>query len=206
LINKLEYHTSFPFVYGGFVSQKKIKNYEMYVNALYDSINKHSPEKHCYIDSSKYPTRALLLNSTLKSMKIYVIYVVRNPIGVVNSLQDKDKNQRYTNFFSANLYYFVINFFSYLVQQRLGPKCLKIKYEDLIGKPVITIKKISQFTGVEFEPAIIRINQNLPLERGSVFNGNRLRMKKKVILKIGKKTYKNSIKNIITKLINFPWY
>jgi len=182
-IHLLEYHTGFPFVYSGTISRKLLQAYDRYINSLYNSIFIRSSDKVCYIDSSKYPTRALLLNLLLRNIDFYVIYLTRNPVGVINSLKDKSKQQGSKNFFSANIYYYIVSFFCHLAQRRLRDKCLKIKYEDLTTRPEETLTKIAHFTGIELKPAIHKVEKKLPLQQGYVFNGNRMRMEDDVVFK-----------------------
>jgi hypothetical protein len=209
-LTTLEHHKHFPLTFLDLCKPAFIKNYSAYVNALYTSISDSSEKSTVYIESSKYPGRALLLFSLLREFDLRILHVVRHPIKVVESLGDRTKadSQGYKGFFAANLYYFVVNLFCSAVRLKVGgEKYLKIRYEDLLTAPDKTLVRVEKHFDVDFHRAIERIQNDRPLRRGYIFNGNRMRMNSELVLKkSGKQPFKRSIKNFTSMAFNGLWY
>lgn len=206
-LRRMEYHLFFLLIYSCLFSKDLAKEYSKYINLLYGNIIKNTPEKEFLIDSSKYPGKALLLSLFLNDIDLYILHLARNPIGVINSLTKKTADKKPKNFFLANLYYFTISLYCFLVRLRINTNhYLKIKYENIVQYPQRELNRISNFSGIKVGSVIERIEEKQPLKKGFIFNGNRMRTKKEVYLEVTSKTYDKNIKNLITQIINSIWY
>ena len=209
-LTKLEHHKHFPLIFFGCCRPVSTKNYSMYVNSLYTSIAENSKNSTVYIETSKYPGRALLLLFLLKDFDLRILHLVRHPIKVVESLGDRKKAdvQGYIGFFAANLYYFVVSLFCSAVRLKVGrKKYLKVRYEDFLTTPDKAIKKVEKYFKIDFRHAVEKIEKDRPLSRGYIFNGNRMRMNNELILKKSRKpSFKRSIKNATIMVMNGVWY
>jgi len=202
-----EHHRMFLAIYLGLTGHKIKQIYHNFINHLYGHITEQVQEKEIFIDTSKYPSRALLLTSLLNNFDVGIVHLVRHPTKVVKSFGNKSTRQGYKGFISANIYYFCINLFCVLVKLRVGnKKYIKIKYEDIIKQPNYEIDKISKKFFIDLEYVKKMILNDKPLKRGFPFNGNRMRMQDEVVLKKNNFSYKKNIKNLITMFINAIWY
>lgn len=207
-LSAVERHERFLPLILNSISKEKVSNYKRYAQVLYDNIAREADGYGCFIDSSKYPGRGYLLSKYLDNFDVYIVHLVRDPAKVVKSFGDKDKNQGYKNIFHANIYYFVINFFCFLVRLSCGKdKYIKVKYEDVVSSAEDTLQRISNKSGIDFDVPIKRIKGGEPLRRGYIFNGNRMRMKQEVTLK-GPSEPSSSLGlgGVLTMLCNYIWY
>lgn len=206
-LSKMEDHAAFLPIYAGLLPKRLIQEYAEYANSLYRNIIKNAENTEFFIDSSKYPGKALLLSMLLENLDLYVLHIVRNPIGVVGSLTQKRPLKRSKSFWEANLYYFTINLYCFLIKLRLHKKqYLKVRYEKILEEPETTLKKISNHTGIQLDPVLEKIEKKQPLNHGFIFNGNRMRVKKEVRLERPKRNYDRTFKNSATIAINGFWY
>lgn len=206
-LSAIEHHRKFIPLCFGLIDGKVIAEYKNYINSLYRKIFNESNEYTCFVDSSKFPGRCWLLANLMIGVDLGVIHLVRDPVSVVRSFGDKSKRQGYKNLVSANLYYFVINFFCVLVKAKIGgKKYLKVRYEDLLADPERVLDGISEKFNIDLENSKKNICHDRPLYRGFLFNGNRMRMKEKIVLKRERESLRPTFGNIITMLFNRIWY
>jgi len=203
----IESHHRFILNYFNILSKEIIKKYTEYINSLFEAIFENiSLSKTTIIDSSKYPGRALALRRFL-DYPVYIIYLVRDPRGVITSFSKKRIEQPPKNFLSANLYYFVINTFCNLVRIKLPGNCIiKMRYEELISSPVDTLLRIQEKFCIDLTIPIKKIKNNEPLSVGFLFEGNRIRLKRSIILERKSIRFPKTTKYIITYLLNKFWY
>jgi len=200
-------HYSFLRLYTRLFVGGHTRAYGQYINSLYRNILENAPDKEFYVDSSKTPGTALLYLRLLKELDVYLLHLVRLPVGVVESLTAKNRQPGNKGFLAANLYYFFMGLFCSLVRLRSRrSRYLKIRYEDLLQDPRRTLGRISEFTGLDLCASIEKIESSLPLKRGHVFNGNRMRMRDEVVLNTANPTYKKSLGNRFINLMHACWY
>lgn len=156
--------------------------YQKYVKYLYEAIQKD--EQHdAFIVGSKYPSRLLHLRRIYPDQRIHVIHLIRNPVDLVQAFRNKEQGKT-KSFGQTMLYFFAINVFSVLASMGLGKgRYLRVHYEDLIAAPENELSRIGSTFGLDTAPAIEKISKGLPLERGYVFNGNRMRMNDQVVFR-----------------------
>ena len=205
LTNKVEYHSSFFLVYFNLFKKKTIGKYKLLQEQLFESLEKNN-DYDCLIDSSKFPGRLLALHKFLK-LDITVVYIVRNPISYLRTVQKKGVEQPSQSFIKSLLYYFIINSLSVLAFKKINGKKLKIRFEDLIEDPIKTINIIEKHTGLSFHESKELIKNNLSIATGNVFEGNRIRHKKTIKFKVKKNTYfKKNIRELVMNTINGLFY
>lgn len=211
-LTRLERHNNFPLAFFGLNKRSALLDYSDYTNSLHGCISKNSEDISVYIDSSKYPGRAFLSYSLLRDFDVSILHIVRHPVKVVASFGDKRKRdeQGYKGYISANFYYFVINLFCSAVRFRVcSRKYLKIRYEDLLEAPHETLGKIASQFEIDLQRVGDLIDQNEPLKKGFIFNGNRMSMGKDTELRLKKSRklpFDRTIKNAVVLLINRMWY
>ena len=205
LSKRIEGHKYFLLNYFNLVPSRLKSNYMNYISSLYGSIFRLIDES-VVLDSSKYPGRALSLMEFFDK-RIYIIYLVRSPARVVESFNKKDVAQRSKGFWSANIYYFIINIFCLLVKLKANKaKFIKVKYEDLLCKPDIVLKDIQEKFNIDFNRSIDMVRNNASFETGFAFNGNRMRLDKDIKLVRNYKKTKWTVKTVIANLLNGMFY
>lgn len=172
-----------------------LREYRTFLKLEYNSIFCQS-EHDLYVDSSKYPTRLLHLQAIYGKNMIKVVYLIRNPGALANTFGNKDHQSNTKNFFSCMLYYLSINLFS-VVTYFLTPSenRIRIVYEELIQSPTKYLKLLGKKFHLDVDKLLMKIENKLPLERGFLFNGNRMRKKESVVFRTNE-----------TSPINLPLY
>lgn len=156
-------------------------------------------ERKWYVDSSKYIARYLLLKKS-KQLNLKGIYLVRDPRGVVHSFNKKVQTSKAP--LSALLYYNIINLLAEIVRRK-DNTILKIRYEDLVEKPELTLSQIYSYI---FEQTIEI--KHLPdyIKMPHIIGGNRMKTKKKIKIKPDKKWKKLKRNNqIIYYILSLPF-
>ncbi|WP_200389824.1 sulfotransferase [Thiocapsa imhoffii] len=158
-----------------------LKKYRKALKLIYQSIISSSPHQF-YIDSSKYPSRLVHLNSLSPTLRLFTIYLVRDPSAVIDSFASPMQGPK--SFFPATAYYSVVNFFSILALQRTckTAKC-RVVYERLLEYPEAQLTEIATLIGLDIKPVLEKINNSEPLSRGFLMNGNRMSRQQEVFLK-----------------------
>ncbi len=206
LVSKIIESHSFFFLNYFDVIPPTIKNvYRKYINTLFSSIFENI-NADIVVDSSKYPGRALALSKFL-NYPIYIIYLVRDPRGVVKSFSKKNVEQPPKKFIQANIYYFVINMFCHLVLRKLrNVPYIKIKYENLIKNPEDQLRNIQDTFMIDLTESINKIKNKIPLKVGYLFEGNRIRLLESIYLQNKELIVHNDVKSFITYFLNKIWY
>lgn len=195
----LEYHTSFLFL-PWLTKSKLITEYLLYNSELAKRIINKS-DKKIIIDSSHYPFRALMLHKN-KCVDLKVIYLYRNPINVLNSFQKKNIEHNPKHPLMANIYLFLVSSLStlsYFILPRNNR--IKIRFEDVLSKPDIMIKELTDFLG--FPDCKLNFNN---LSTGYSIQSNRIRQSMRITLRQDEN--EGDIKpfwKIFTKIVQSPF-
>lgn len=206
LFKKNEYHTT---VLKSILNNND-KEYIQTLNLHYSLIHENVQEE-TLIESSKYPVRALNLSKHLSTedFDIKFIYLKKDPVDVVSSFGKRDIEQPRKGFFSANLYYLMVNLLCSFAIKRLkkrGNETISIKYEDLINNPEQTINKISNKLNVDLSSLISKLSTKKALNTGFLFDGNRIRLKESLTLRVLDNKHSKTIRYYFTKAFNFIVY
>jgi hypothetical protein len=177
LCKKYEYHTSFLFSLI-FKKNKDFEKYNDYNRRLYSAIFE-SIKEEIIIDSSKYPGRLYYLYKT--GVNVKVIYLKRSLNSVVNSFQKKNIEQPSKSIFFSIIYYYTVNFLCKFALLLLSSKLkfVNVDFENFIADKAKTIDKISTAIDVDLKDLILLDEFKV----GNLFDGNRIRLKKKIIIK-----------------------
>jgi len=199
IVWKYEYHSDF---FKLIPNREEFDIYSDFINKLNATIFENI-DQSIIVDSSKYPARALKLAAIL-DCDIDFIYLQRDPRGVVKSFSKQGITQSSKSWLMANIYYLSVNLLCKFTVYRLRKKhkVIKVNYESLVGQPVATLEFIQQELQINLEPVIAKIKTDDFLTVGPLFEGNRMRMTDKVKLKQQVINYPNTVKNILTKIIN----
>jgi len=201
LSKKIEFHLTFFLILFRLVSPLSLKKYRKYVNtlfrALFDSIN-----ESIVIDSSKYAGRGLGLLRYLE-YELYIIYVQRDPVKVVEAFKKQGLEQEKKCFLIANIYYLLVNFICRIVffKTKKSHRYL-LKYENFISNTEEELKNIQKHFNISLEGPIQLAKQNNKFKVGLLFEGNRIRLKKYIYLNKALSPHSNKKKAILTRLIN----
>ena len=110
-------------------------------------------EKRIIADSSKNSKRlSALLGNPL--FKVRVIYLVRDGRGIVNSYRRKYKNW-WTGWYKLLQTDYAV---SRLMALHGSDNWLTVRYEDMVSNLEVTMQKICNFTGINFEPSMLHPN------------------------------------------------
>jgi len=199
IVSRYEYHSDFL---KSSSNRDKFDVYSDFISKLNATIFENIEQK-IIVDSSKYPARALKLAEIL-ACDIDFIYLQRDPRGVVNSFSKQGLTQSSKSWLTANIYYLSVNLLCKFAVYKLRKKhkVIKINYESIVGQPVAALEFIQQELQINLEPVIEKIKTDDFLTVGPLFEGNRMRMTDKVKLKQHVTNYPNTVKNILTKIIN----
>jgi len=142
------------------------------------------------VDSSKYWGRPIYLKKMLKSYSIYVLHIVRDGRGVLNSgIKRKNKVKQYTeNSYTSELEYEnnIINnwmktnlFSSIMLKNIFKRKYMLVKYENICNNPYRVLKNISNLLNIEFENKMVNFGDQIHHNIG----GNHMRLDKNLFIK-----------------------
>jgi hypothetical protein len=172
LIKKYDYHSA--------VLRRHARNgpadwhaYQDYLLKLYSAVFE-SINEHCIVDSSKYQLRALNLIEALP-YQFRFIYLKRDPVGVVRSLQKTIEGEKGKGWCAANLYYFGVNLHCRQIYRQLGKKypVVMLRYEDLVRDPARSLKKIEDALGIDLSVPIERAAKGEYFDVGYALAGSR---------------------------------
>jgi hypothetical protein len=182
IAKKIEFHTQFLKALFGFHNNSIISSYFRNQIKLYNLLFTHF-KSNVIVDSSKYPTRPLLLKK-IKDYDINIIYLRRNFTDVAKSFAKKNLEQPSKSLFSALLYYMCVNIASTIVYF-IYPKEKRVyvSFNCLVRKPTQTIEKIQNKLSLNLTESISIIKNNKQLSTGLIFEGNRVRLKDKLHFK-----------------------
>ena len=202
---KLEFHPSFFFNLFKLTSRKNKQLYKEYINTFFDILFE-SIEQNIVVDSSKYAGRGLGLLRALK-YDLFIIYVVRDPVRVINAFAKTDVEQMPKKYWVANIYYFLINFICRIVTMMAKkPRVYPLKYENFLSNPAKELENIQEAFGIDLSRSIQTVSENGDFEVGHLFEGNRIRLQKTLRLKKELPIQKMNLKSYLTRLFNILWW
>jgi hypothetical protein len=146
--------------------------------------------KSIVVDSSKYPSRGLIMWRTRSSgIDVRYIHMVRDGRGLVWSKRRTVDGQglgltpREKNVADLAVWWVLSNVLSALLFRFRRGRYLRIRYEDLMADPAGTLEQVARFVGVDLTDVIAMVRDGKPLPVGHVVGGNRLRFNRALVLK-----------------------
>ena len=208
----LEHPKQFLTNFLGRNTQSEQSQYKKEMEIFFEVLSEIVNEAHI-VDSSKYQPRALNLGRVFKGktaqFELCFVYLVRDPVSVIQSFGKNVEEQVSRHWFSANIYFFLINLFSSLTLWKLkgmGYKTMKVKYEDYVQEPIECLSVIEKSFDIDLSQTKARIQAGDDLEIGPLFDGNRLRLKESVKLRLAKPIEIKSFVDLFSRLMNKVWY
>lgn len=171
--------------------------YVQLAESLYRAIAHTSGVTHI-VDTSHYPLRARELQR-LQGVELYLLYVARNPQGVLASLNREDVPERSFDMPTTNAYLWLTHLISLLVFLRHPrQRRLFISHEDFLADPEGVLGQILQWSGSDAAlPDLSALHTGVPL------HGNRLVASDVVALKRTSAPPKEISR--MTTLLQLPW-
>jgi hypothetical protein len=150
------------------------------------------------VDSSHYPLRARELQR-LAGIELYVLFLVRDPQGVVASFGREDVAERRFGVLAANAYLwltYAVSLAVFLRQPR--ERRLLVRHEDFLADPAGVVGQILALSG-----STAAIPDLARLRTGTPFQGNRLLGAETIALRIGHAPPARGSR--LTAVLQLPW-
>jgi len=153
----------------------------------------------CIVDTSHYPLRARELRR-LEGMDVYLVYLVRDPQGVVASFARQDVMQSPKRLLPTNLYLFATHLLATLVfLSHPRRRRVFVRHEDFIRDPAGVAWEILDHLGLPpSAPDLAHLQTGIP------FQGNRLINSKGIELDTSAKHERRS-RSWLTGAVQLPW-
>jgi hypothetical protein len=150
------------------------------------------------VDTSHYPLRARELQQ-LEGVDLYLVYLVRNPQGVVASFNRRDVAQYSKSTITTNVYLWLTNLLSVFVfLSHRRDRRLVVQHEHFIANPVGTLCDILNLAGAPVElPDLTALRTGVP------FQGNRLISSE--VLSLEDSAGRPPRRSALTTVLQFPW-
>jgi hypothetical protein len=192
-------HTLSLFRLSAWRSRELRQRYRDTMEELYGAIATLAGGTHI-VDTSHYPLRARELRR-LEGIDLYLVYLVRDPRGVVSSFAKRDVLQSSKGLLAANLYLLATHLLSSLVfLSHPRDRRVFVRYEDFIEDPTAVSTAILSHVDAPPNPPDLA-----SLKTGTPFQGNRMINSKTIVLQ-GSGTPKVSRSvSWITTALQLPW-
>jgi sulfotransferase family protein len=131
-------------------------------------------------DSSHYPLRALELQQ-IAGIELYLVYLVRDPQGVVASFNRHDVGEYTKSTLHTNVYLWVTHLLSLLVFLRHpDERRLFLRHEDFVADPGAVVRRVLDCTGCPAAelPDFTALRVGVPLQGNRVTRGQTLSLKR----------------------------
>lgn len=190
----------------GFYDQSIIDSYHSLVHDIFKLLQIQSSAK-AIIDSSKSIGRGLVLLKNT-NLDVRVIHLVRDPRGVYSSFQKKNLITPTMGILSLAFYWNSVNLFASLLKFKFGnKKFLRICYEDLVINSDNVLDQIGNFIEEDLSDVKIKLKDEVPMDRGHLASGNRVRNQNVALILQPDFKWKKSIKfhqRIFVEICCFP--
>ena len=206
ICSSFEYHSAAIKMFLPF-RDKARKQYAAILKTFFETLAPMVAEP-VIVDSSKYPMRGYFMGEMLDYEMAY-IYIKRNPLDVVKSFEKKDIEQPRKGWLMTNLYMMTVNFICLYVLKKVSKThpSVTIRYDELVSSPVQTLETIGKKLQIDVSHAQKLIQQHEPFKPGLLFDGNRIRLEKEIILKSAKTIAKpEGIKDHLTMMLQHFWW
>jgi hypothetical protein len=182
---RIEHSTAVFRIFKGRKARALERRYRHLCAALYGSVSLASGAK-VIVDTSHFPLRALQLRK-VDNIDLYLIYLVRNPDGVVAAFRRKGIGQPSKGAVSANAYLaltYVLAMLVFVGHPR--SRRLLVNYETFVANATSATLQILDWIGEDRVDAPLR---GRSLSTGLAFQGNRLLSRDQVALEVSVEKY-----------------
>jgi sulfotransferase family protein len=155
------------------------RRYRAIAEDLYRAVTQAAGVTHV-VDTSHYPLRALELQH-VGGIDLYLIYLVRDPQGVVASFNRHDVGEYTKSTLHTNVYLWVTHLLSLLVFLRHPhERRLLVRHEDFVADPGAVVRQILECCEAPDRtlPDFSALDVGLPLQGNRVTRGQRLSLKR----------------------------
>lgn len=204
LLDNFEYH--FGYIKSLFYKSKtEYADYTKYLSDFFQIVFDNI-DQDIIIDSSKYPGRLFQLSKLSYNLKI--IYLIREPSAVLKSFEKEKIEQPSKHWTFAIIYYFLVNLLCQMTLFFLNKdiKIIKIKYEEFIDKPTLTIRNIADTLELDLNNLIHKLEKNEKLIVGNLFDGNRIRLQEEIQIIGANQELPTGIKYTFARVLNRIFY
>lgn len=171
-----ESHAHFPRVFFGAVSADVVDRYRDATGRILRAVRRGTGCS-VVVDSSKYPSRALLLDRLFPG-KVRVLCITRSARGLLAAFRKQnDGEQRPKSTWAASAYYLYVLLCMRLVRTKLKERCLVLRFEELSRDPDRVLEAIERWSGYSFANSRAKIAAGEWFRVGHIVTGNRLRKK-----------------------------
>lgn len=178
-IERIEGHRAFASVWLGTADERSIKRHRETTERIFRSIRR-ATGADVVVDSSKYPSRALLLDRAFPD-KVRVVCMTRSAQGLLAAFRKQNEGeQRPKSTWAATAYYLYVLCCMRLVRAKLKDRCFVIRFEDLKRDPIATLRAIEEWSGYSFAGSTAKIAAGEHFDVGHIVTGNRLRKRGRV--------------------------
>jgi hypothetical protein len=180
------------------IRRRLLKRYARLTEDLYLAIARATGASHI-VDTSHYPLRALQLKK-LEGIDLYLLFLVRDPQGVVASLDPRDTTSGSKPPLTTNLHLwatYLLSSFAFLRHPR--DRRMFVRHEDFLADPEGVLRQILDRTG-----SSAAIPDLASLKTGYPLHGNRFLREKDVIALKGPSAPRRPSSRMTT-LLQLPW-
>lgn len=174
--------------------------YRAVTERLYRAIASRASAAHI-IDTSHYPLRALEAQR-LHNIDLYLLYLVRDPQGVVASFQRQDVTNVPKSLLATNAYLSLTHILSlFAFHRQRADRRMLVRYEDFISDPDRVMRQILDWAGsTSAVPNLASLHTGLP------FQGNRLLESDVIALRRDPtQQHQDPPRSDLTRLLQLPW-
>jgi hypothetical protein len=166
---------------------------------LFRAIAKQSSSS-CIVDTSHHPLRALALQRAA-GIELYVVYLVRDPQGVVASADPSDRTSYSKTALSTNGHLSLTHALSLLSFRRQPPeRRMFLRHEDFLADPEGVMRQILQRSGFPDEPPDMDA-----LAIGNPLMGNRFLKKGPRVVGVRRTPSRVPRRSRMTSVLQAPW-
>jgi hypothetical protein len=150
------------------------------------------------VDTSHYPLRARELQR-LEGLELYLVFLVRNPHGVVASFGRDDVVERRFDVPTTNAYLWLTHLMSlYVYLRHPRERRVLLRHEDLLRDPQGTMRHLLDRLGSNADtPDFTRLRTGLPIQ------GNRLI--RSPVVALARNSDEPARRSLVTSVLQFPW-
>ena len=165
----------------GLYDPSMIQAYNSYNLHIFKLFKESSSSAKVIIDSSKSVGRAFALLRNAQ-IDVKIIHLVRDPRGLYYSFQKRDVITPVKNIWSVATYWNGTNSLADMLRSYVGDnQVMRIRYEDLTSRPSETIGQVGEFLNESLTDVKEKIANDVPLGRGHLVSGNRIRIQESTL-------------------------
>jgi Sulfotransferase family len=178
--------------------QRLLRPYRRVYDDLYRAIARVTGATRI-VDTSHYPLRALELQA-LSGIELYLLFLVRDPQGVVASFDSRHTESPSKSAFITNAQLWVTHLLAlFAFLRHPADRRLFVRHEDFLANPAVVLRQILDWTG-----SSASVPDFTSLRTGSPLQGNRF-LKKSDVISLKAPPPKQPRASLMTTVLQYPW-